>query len=154
MRSSDWRKRAAEIGRLMQRLRPLAAKQRLLAQQHRCLAMARAAEKREQEEQCSTINVPPPSSRFDASQQEAREGIASPQQSPAIPRPEPSALIKASPFLTKLWEQGMVSAEELERRARSIELLKGRLSGTHYHADRAAHDPDYWNKLYDARVNW
>lgn len=151
MRGADWRKRAAEIGRLMQKAQPLAAKQRLLAQQHRCLAMARAAEKRERQEQPSAA---PPSSRFEALQHEANTNAAGPPRAPVASRPEPSALIKASPFLMTLWEQGIVSAEGLERRARDVELLKERLSGTHYHADRASQDPDYWNKLYDARVNW
>lgn len=142
MRSSDWRKRAAEIGRLMQKLQPIPVKQRLLAQQQKCLAMARAAEKREQQEQCSPAEATPGTPRLDTPKPVPRS------------RPEPSELIKASPFLMKLWEQGIVSAEELESRARNIELLKERLSGTQYHAERAAQDPDYWNKLYDARVNW
>lgn len=150
MRSSDWRKRAAEIGRLMQKLQPIPVKQRLLAQQQKCLAMARAAQKREQQEESPGVEQPPADPRLDALRRKAADAVAVPQPV----RPDPPATIKASPVLMKLWEQGIVSADELERRARDIELLKERLSGTQYHAERAAHDPDYWNKLYDARVNW
>lgn len=147
MHSSELWKRVEEYGRLAQKTQSLPAKQRLLARQQKCVAMARAAEKREQAEQDSIA----------ASL--AKQGLAMTRAEPvkpppAVPRPEPSALVKASPFLMKLWENGVLSPEELERRARDIETLKERFSATPFHAERATQDPDYWNKLYESRINW
>jgi len=96
MHSQELWKRAEEYGRLAQKTQSLPAKQRLMAQQQKCVTMARAAEKREQAEQESIAATL------------ARQGLAKARVEPvkpppAVPRPEPSALVKASPFLMKLW---------------------------------------------------
>lgn len=69
-------------------------------------------------------------------------------------QPEPSELVKASPLLTALWQSGVLSKAELERRARGAERLKEAFSSTPFYAQRAAKNPDYWNDLYSSRVNW
>lgn len=139
MHSSEWKKKAEEFGRLAQKAPSILAKQRLLAQQQRYQAIARAREKEEQ------LRAPA-----------AGMAIAAPADAakpvPRPPRPEPSALIKASPFLTKLWDAGVLPVDELERRARNAESLRERFGASPTHAQQAAQDPDYWNKLHDSRI--
>ena len=70
-----------------------------------------------------------------------------------ISRQEPSALVKASPYLMQCLKYGL-SIQECERQARGAERLKEAFSSIPWHTQRAAKDPDYWNKLYDSSVNW
>lgn len=70
-----------------------------------------------------------------------------------ISQHEPSELVKASPSLIDSFAHGM-SIQECERHARGAERLKEAFSSTPFYAQRAAEDPDYWNLLYDSRVNW
>lgn len=73
---------------------------------------------------------------------------------PATTSPqEPSALVKASPLLMDSLKHGL-SIQECERQALGAVRLKEAFSSTPFYAQRAAKDPDYWNKLYDSRVNW
>lgn len=67
---------------------------------------------------------------------------------------EPSELVKASPFLMKLWGTGVLPKAELERRARGAERLKEAFSSIPFYAQRAKANPDFWNEFYDSRVNW
>jgi hypothetical protein len=71
-----------------------------------------------------------------------------------ISRPEPSALVKASPFLTQLYENGVIPTRELERQAQGAQRLKELYSSDPWHARRAESDPDYWNKFYGSLINW
>jgi hypothetical protein len=68
-------------------------------------------------------------------------------------RQETSALVKASPYLMDCLKHGL-SAQECERRAQGSERLREVFSSIPWHAQRAAKDPDYWNKLYASSVNW
>ena len=70
-----------------------------------------------------------------------------------ISRQKPSALVKASPYLMGCLKHGL-SAQECERRAQGSERLKEAFCSIPWHAQRAAKDPDYWNKLYASSVNW
>ena len=72
---------------------------------------------------------------------------------PTTSPPEPSALVKASRFLSELWKSGVIPHEELERRALGAERLRETFSSIPFYAQRAAEDPDYWNLLYTSRVN-
>ncbi len=54
----------------------------------------------------------------------------------------------------KTFENGHLSLEECERRAQGSERLKEAYSSIPFYKQRADKDPDYWNKLYDSRVNW
>lgn len=154
MDSNEWKKRAEDYGRQAQRMQSLKAKQRLLAQQQKCMALARAAEKREQADPGASSASPEAAAPIDSARMAAEESARAARQQALAARPEPSDQVKSSPFLMKLWEEGVLSAEELERRAQSIEQLRERFSANPLHADRAANDPDYWNKLYDSRINW
>lgn len=69
------------------------------------------------------------------------------------PQPEPSDLVKASPFLMDCLKHGLPLAE-IERRARRAQHLAEVYSSIPFYAQRAARDPDYWNRLYVSRVNW
>lgn len=71
-----------------------------------------------------------------------------------ISAPEPSATLRAHPSLMSCFEGGYLSLKECERRARGAERLKEAFSSIPWHARKAAKDPDYWNGLYDSRVNW
>lgn len=44
--------------------------------------------------------------------------------------------------------------QECERQAQGAIRLSEVYSSVPWHAQRAAKDPDYWNKFYDSRVNW
>lgn len=68
-------------------------------------------------------------------------------------KPEPSELVKASPYLTTLWTGGYLPPEEIERRARGAQRLKEAFSSIPFHARKAAKDPDYWHHFYVSRVN-
>lgn len=69
-------------------------------------------------------------------------------------RPEPSELVKASPFMMRLYENGVIPIQELERQARGAERLKEAYSSIPWYARQAAKDPDYWSKFYGSRINW
>jgi len=144
MQSRELKSRAEAYGRMALKAASLAAKQRLLAQQQKCMALARAAEKHEQASQPPTTEVaarpaPAPAARRANAARKAA-------------RPAPSRPVKASPALMKLWEGGVISAEELERRANEVERLRQRFAAMPSHARRAARDPDYWSRLYDSLV--
>lgn len=66
---------------------------------------------------------------------------------------EPSELVKASPLLMECYALGE-DIDELERQARGAERLKEVYSSVPWYAQRAAKDPDYWNKFYGSRINW
>lgn len=67
-------------------------------------------------------------------------------------KPEPSELVKVSPYLTGLLE--LLPAAEVERHARGAQRLKEAYSSTPFYAKAAEGDPDYWNVFYASRVNW
>ena len=69
-------------------------------------------------------------------------------------KPEPSELVKASPYLMELWTAGFLTPEEVERRALGAERLKEAFSSIPWHAQKAAKNPEYWNNLYGSSVNW
>lgn len=69
-------------------------------------------------------------------------------------QPEPSEILKASPHLMKLYENGRIPIHELERQAQGAIRLKEVYSSIPWHAQRAAKDPDYWSKFYSSSVNW
>ncbi|WP_409761459.1 hypothetical protein [Aestuariivirga sp.] len=110
--------------------------------------MARAARRLEEAAQLSRPmdrEIPTPSPNPDG----ACETL---QALRSVSRPVPSTTIQASPGLMKLWQDGVISAQELERRAAEVERLRQRFSEMPWHAQRAAGDPDYWSKLYDSQV--
>ncbi len=69
-------------------------------------------------------------------------------------KPEPSDLVKASPFLMGKWTFGFLAPEEIERRALGAQRLSKAFSSIPSHARRAKANPDYWNELYASRANW
>ena len=66
---------------------------------------------------------------------------------------EPSERVKASPYLMNCLTHGL-SVQECERRAQGANRLREAFSSNPFYAQRAASDPDYWNKLYTSRVRW
>lgn len=66
---------------------------------------------------------------------------------------EPSALVKESPYLMRLWTGGYLPPEEIERRAQGARRLKERLSSIPWYAAKAAKDPDFWHHFYTSGVN-
>ena len=62
-------------------------------------------------------------------------------------------MVKVSPYLMEDWNEGFLSPEEIERRALGARRLSESFSSIPFHAERAKHDPDYWNKLYRSCVN-
>lgn len=154
MQSSELKARAEAYARMAHKATSLAAKQRLLAQQQKCMAMARVAER---QELAALASAPAATARQSSppaggiAQEERQKALAA-RQARAASRPLPSPAIKASPTLMRLWEEGVLSAEELDRRAQDVERLRQRFSAIPSHAERAAVDPDYWNRLYDSLV--
>jgi predicted alpha/beta hydrolase family esterase len=154
MQSSELKARAEAYARMAQKAASLAAKQRLLAQQQKCMAMARVAER---QELAALATAPAATERQSSApagvtaHQERQKALAA-RLARAASRPAPSPAIKASPTLMRLWEEGVLSTEELDRRAQDVERLRQRFSAIPSHAARAAVDPDYWNRLYDSLV--
>ena len=156
MFSRDLEKKAEVIGKLVRKARSVAAKQRLLARQQKCIALSRNLQRGELRKSNSDGAIPRISSQ-EATQSPLQEVIphASATDGPTKdPRPEPASLIKSCPSLMRLWENDIIPLEELEKRAQSIELVRMRLSESSFHRGRAEVDPDYWGKFYDAQINW
>lgn len=71
-----------------------------------------------------------------------------------LPRPEPSALVRASALLMAHWHNGVMPTNEIERRAEGAERLRRAFSAIPFYASGARSDPDYWNNLYSSRATW
>lgn len=69
-------------------------------------------------------------------------------------RAEPSATLRANPFLMGMYARGLLPLHEIERQAEGTERLREELSSLPFHARKAAKDPDYWNTLYGSAINY
>jgi len=65
---------------------------------------------------------------------------------------EPSALLRANPYLMGCLTNGHLDLAECERRAQGEQRLKERFSSIPWHARRAEKDPEYWSRLYASSV--
>lgn len=66
---------------------------------------------------------------------------------------EPSELVKASPYLMRLWTGGWLEKADVERRARGAQRTKEAFSSIPWYARQAEKDPDYWNVFFLSHVN-
>jgi hypothetical protein len=67
--------------------------------------------------------------------------------------PEPSELVKASPYLMSLLKVGL-PLRQLEWRAQASEHLREALCSIPWYAKGAKADPDFWIKFHASRINW